>query len=95
MKNISIVELQRNPGKALEEVPVLITKHGKKWRMVTGVNVDSSTYNTSVIKPIKTADGTKFETLEQAGRRIERSALGKKVLCEHGAMKGLCKHGCK
>jgi hypothetical protein len=54
MKVISIVELQRNPGKALEEVPVLITKHKKKWRIVTGVNVDQSTYNSSINKtPIK------------------------------------------
>ena len=52
MKIISIVELQRNPGKALEEVPVLITKHKKKWRIVTGVNVDQSTYKTPAVKPI-------------------------------------------
>ena len=52
MKTISIYELQRNPGKALEEVPVLITNHGKKWRIVTGTNIDESTYNKPATKPI-------------------------------------------
>lgn len=52
MKTISIYDLQRNPAKALEELPVTITRYGKKWRLVTGLNIDNVTLNKPATKPI-------------------------------------------
>lgn len=50
MKTISIYDLQRNPSKALEELPVTITRYGKKWRLVTGLNIDNVTLNKPATK---------------------------------------------
>lgn len=50
MKTISIYDLQRNPAKALEELPVTITRYGKKWRLVTGLNIDNVTLNKPATK---------------------------------------------
>jgi len=93
---VSIKQFQRNIYEFLDQLPIVLTKHGKPFAFLAEyskkakIKVD---YKNDEDSRKKNKPIIAIKPLEEIIPKIQEK---KKVdVCEHGRMKGLCEHGCK
>jgi antitoxin (DNA-binding transcriptional repressor) of toxin-antitoxin stability system len=95
---VAVKQFQKNIYQYMDNLPIVITKHGKPFAAIIGVGnrsknkVNDETNRKQDIRP-KVAPIIAIRPIEEKLDEFQ-SEKGVEV-CEHGRMKGLCEHGCK
>ena len=95
MKQIGVREFNSNISKYLKEAPIQI----KKRHLIVATILPGEKKELPIVATSEPAEKKilKTESTNVATKKVVSSkhALKHALICEHGAMKGLCRKGCK